>query len=103
MAKKQPEGGGLIAQIQKAIRESGKSLSQLGKEARVTQPQLSRFLRGERTLTLPAAEKLCEALGLGLVPLSPTPLAQESAALVAQPGEAPEGKEKPKRGRKAKG
>jgi hypothetical protein len=29
---------------------------------------LSRFLRGERSLTLHAADKLCQALGLRLVP-----------------------------------
>jgi hypothetical protein len=33
--------------------------------------RLSRFLRDERTLTLPAAENLCKALGLGLAPLTP--------------------------------
>jgi transcriptional regulator with XRE-family HTH domain len=66
MAKKQVAGG-LIAKLQQAMRNSGKSLNQLSREAGVSVPQLSRFVLGERTLTLPAAEKLCAALHLDLV------------------------------------
>ncbi len=68
MARKKEEPG-LIEQIQTAIRRSGLSLNQIGRESGVAVPQLSRFMRGERTLTLPAAEKLCRALRLGLAPL----------------------------------
>jgi hypothetical protein len=46
-------------------------LTQLGKESGVATPQLSRFMRGERTLTLPAAEKICRALHLHLTPDQP--------------------------------
>jgi transcriptional regulator with XRE-family HTH domain len=57
---------GLVQQLRDAIEGCGLSLNRLGKSSGVATPQLSRFMRGERTLTLPAAEKLCEALGLEL-------------------------------------
>jgi hypothetical protein len=50
---------------------SGLSLNQLGKDAGVGADRLSRFLRDDRTLTLPAAEKICRVLGLELAPLRP--------------------------------
>ena len=34
-------------------------------------PQLSRFMRGERTLTLPTAEKICRVLNLELAERPP--------------------------------
>lgn len=43
------------------------SLNQLAKATGVYQAQLSRFMRAERTLTLKAAAKLCDYLGLSLV------------------------------------
>jgi transcriptional regulator with XRE-family HTH domain len=63
----------LVEQLREAIRDSGQSLNQLGKAAGVGPNQLSRFMRGERTLTLPVAEKICAALGLGLAPLRSRP------------------------------
>jgi DNA-binding phage protein len=56
----------LIEQLRDEIRNSGQSLNQLARNAGLGPDQLSRFLRGERTLTLPAVAKVCEALGLGL-------------------------------------
>jgi transcriptional regulator with XRE-family HTH domain len=56
----------IVNELQQAIKESGLSLNQLGKQAGVSQAQLSRFVRGERTLTLPAAAKLCVFFGLRL-------------------------------------
>ena len=56
----------LVAELQQAIKESGFSLNRIGKGAGVSQAQLSRFVRGERTLTLPAAAKLCVFFGLRL-------------------------------------
>jgi hypothetical protein len=56
----------LIQQLKTAIGDSGLSLTQLGKLAGVPVPSLSRFMKDERTLTLPAVEKLCMALGLEL-------------------------------------
>jgi transcriptional regulator with XRE-family HTH domain len=58
---------GLVETLKDAIRESGQSLNQISKATGVGSNQLSRFMRGERTLTLPVAEKLCDALGLRLV------------------------------------
>jgi hypothetical protein len=56
----------MIEQIRQAVRDSGRSLNQLSKESGVGVDRLSRFMRGERTLTLPAAADLCVALGLRL-------------------------------------
>jgi transcriptional regulator with XRE-family HTH domain len=71
----------MITQIREAIRGSGLSLNELGKQCAVSQSQLSRFLLGQRTLTLPAAARVCEALGLRLVgpeqPGEPVPSAPE--------------------------
>jgi hypothetical protein len=63
----QGEAGGLIAQLQNLIRGSGKTIYQLAKESGVAAPQLYRFVNGDRTLTLPAVEKLCRTLDLELV------------------------------------
>ncbi|HEX5268898.1 MAG TPA: helix-turn-helix transcriptional regulator [Gemmataceae bacterium] len=53
-------------QLKVAIRECGMSLNQLQAVSGVGRDQLSRFLRGERSLTLPAVEALCKALGYQL-------------------------------------
>ncbi len=58
----------LVHQLQDAIRTSGKSLNELGRQTGVSEGQLSRFLRGDRTLTLPAAAQLCLFFGLELCP-----------------------------------
>ncbi len=57
----------LSERIRKAILASGMSVNQFARKAGVSQPQISRFLKGERTLTLPVAEKVFEALGFRLV------------------------------------
>jgi transcriptional regulator with XRE-family HTH domain len=62
------ESPGLVEQLREAIIASGKSLTQIGKESGVATPQLSRFMKGERTLTLPSVEKICLALNLQLAP-----------------------------------
>jgi DNA-binding phage protein len=67
------EGPGLVEQLKDAIRGSGRSLTQLSKDCGVATPQLSRFMKGERTLTLPNAEKICRALGLHLAPVPEGP------------------------------
>jgi transcriptional regulator with XRE-family HTH domain len=67
MVKKQPpENPRLIDVLRRAIRTSGRSLGELGEASGVSAGQLSRFVRGQRSLTLPAAEKLCEVLHLQL-------------------------------------
>jgi transcriptional regulator with XRE-family HTH domain len=67
MAKKKGEPG-LVDQLRDAIRDSGQSLNQLSHACGVGRDRLSRFLRGERGLTLDAAEKICRTLRLELAP-----------------------------------
>lgn len=52
------------SQLREAISSSGQSLNQLGQAAGVNDAQLSRFMRGERTLTLETVGRLCQVLGL---------------------------------------
>jgi plasmid maintenance system antidote protein VapI len=52
--------------LQKAIRDSGLSLNALAEQAEVDDGQLSRFMRDDRTLSLPVAAKVCAVLGLEL-------------------------------------
>src|SRR5262249_20629973 len=61
---KKREVPGVVEQLREAIRGSGQSLSQLGKACGVDATRLSRFVRGERDLTLSAVEKICRVLGL---------------------------------------
>jgi len=56
----------MVEQLKAAIRESGLSLNELGRRAGIATPMLSRFVKGERGLTLTAAEKVCNALRLRL-------------------------------------
>ena len=58
----------VVHQLQNAIRASGLSLNELGRRTGVSEGQLSRFLRGDRTLTLPAAARVCLYFGLELCP-----------------------------------
>jgi transcriptional regulator with XRE-family HTH domain len=81
--KKRKEEPGVVEQLKEAIRESGLSLNQLSHTSGVSNPQLSRFMQGKRSLTLPAVEKICTALGLRLVgekkhrPAKPTKAEEE--------------------------
>jgi transcriptional regulator with XRE-family HTH domain len=58
---------GLVDRVREGIRSSGQSLNELGKKAGIDHGRLSRFVRGERDLTLSAAARLCAVLGLQLV------------------------------------
>lgn len=53
--------------LREAIRQSGLSLNEIEKRSGVDHGALSRFLNANRTLTLPAVDKLAETLGLELV------------------------------------
>ena len=64
--KKRQHDVPMAAELQRVILESGMSLNRLGHQAGVSQGQLSRFVRGDRTLTLPAVDKLCRFFGLKL-------------------------------------
>lgn len=54
----------LTEMLRRVIADSGETLSQLARETGVTQPQLSRFMKGERSLTLESASKLFDYFGL---------------------------------------
>ena len=54
--------------LREAVVQSPLSLSQLGTQCGIDVSVLSRFVRGERTMTLPTAARLAEALGLELKP-----------------------------------
>jgi DNA-binding phage protein len=62
----------LTLAIQSAIRQSGLPQLVIARQAGITAGQLSRFMRSERTLTLPASSKVCRILGLKLVPATKT-------------------------------
>jgi transcriptional regulator with XRE-family HTH domain len=80
---------GVAEQLRQAILGSGESLNSLGKRAGVNHAALSRFTRGERSLSLPAVDGLCAALGLAL--------AVVEAAHHAGPVEAPVKRGRPKK------
>lgn len=50
-----------------ANQRAGEKNSELSRRSGVSQPQITRFLSGERDIALEVAEKLCAALGLSLV------------------------------------
>ena len=58
----------LERELRRAIERTGLSQNKLAEVSGVSQTVISRFLRGERTLTLPIASKLVEVLGLELRP-----------------------------------
>ena len=58
-----------VAVLRRAIQECGLSHGELARRTGVSQPQLSRFVRGERSLRIDAAAKVWSYLGLGLVPV----------------------------------
>jgi transcriptional regulator with XRE-family HTH domain len=74
MAKKGEPG--VVDQLRSHIRDSGQTLSELGKASGVGKDRLSRFMRGERDLTFSAVEKICQALHLRLVQESDDPKAR---------------------------
>ena len=55
-----------------AMRDSGKSVYAIARQSGVSDGQLSRFLRGERMLSMESLDKLCTALNLTLAPKTGT-------------------------------
>ena len=58
----------LEAQLRRAIADSGMAQKKLSALSGVDSGQLSRFTKGERTLTLRSADKIARLLGLELRP-----------------------------------
>ena len=58
---------GMSDVVRQAITASGLSLGELGRQAGISTGQLSRFVRGERSLTLESADKLAKVLKLRMV------------------------------------
>lgn len=54
-------------QLREAIRESGLSMLEVGRQAELDKATLSRFLSGERGLRLESVDTLCALLKLRLV------------------------------------
>jgi len=52
--------------IIQAIEDSGKSVRSVALNAGISQPQLSRFVKGERDMLLDAVNKIAKSLGLEL-------------------------------------
>ena len=52
--------------LRQAIQESGLSLYALSHLSGISDAQLSRFMNGKRTLTIPTAEKIAEHIGVEL-------------------------------------
>jgi len=57
----------LSDQIRRAVESSGVSQYRLSKEVRISKTSLSRFMRGERGLTLKALDRLADFLELEIV------------------------------------
>jgi plasmid maintenance system antidote protein VapI len=54
----------LSDQIRDAIRDDGRSLYELAEDAAVNRSSLSRFMAGERTITLETADQVARVLKL---------------------------------------
>lgn len=57
----------IIDRLRKAIAESGESQLSIANAVNIDQGNLNRFVRGERSISLENAAKLCEYLRLDLV------------------------------------
>jgi transcriptional regulator with XRE-family HTH domain len=55
------------AVIKATIVLDGRSLTQLARDARLSQPMVTRYMRGERSLTIRSMDRLLQALDLELV------------------------------------
>lgn len=60
------------AAVRRAMHDQKMSQSALSREAGVTQPKLSEWLAGRKTVTTLTASRVMEALGVKLAPPSPT-------------------------------
>ncbi len=93
MAERAKKGRAPLADaLRRAIRDSGLSYNALRRLAGVNQAQVSRFMLGERDLTLQVASRLCLVLGCELVytgPVMSEPLAEPPPSTRGRPEWAP--------------
>ena len=59
----------LAGDLRRAIRDSGLTPSRIAADADVDRGLMSRFVTGQRGVTLTTADRLCEVLGLELRPI----------------------------------
>ena len=68
MTTKRQHQTDLAAVIRRAIRDSGLTPYRVATDADVDRAAMTRFLHGQRGLTLDSASRICEVLGLELRP-----------------------------------
>lgn len=69
MGKKKAKRGATVSEtLRGALEQSGLSLYRVAKNAGLAYAIVHRFMRGERTLSMEALDKLCASLGLELQP-----------------------------------
>ena len=60
----------IVETLREAIKDSDLNITQLADLSKVDKGQISRFVNGERTLTLESAEKIAKALKWELKPIT---------------------------------
>ena len=66
MSKRKTKRTRFSDQIRQAIENCGKTRYRISKEVGISQPTLSRFMSGERGLTMKALDTLADYLGLNI-------------------------------------
>jgi DNA-binding phage protein len=61
--------GNVVTVVRDAIRRDNRSITRLARDAGVSQSQVSRFVSGQRGVTINTMERLLGTLGLELRPL----------------------------------
>ena len=61
--------GTVVTVVRDAIRRDNRSITRLARDAGVSQSQVSRFVSGQRGVTINTMERLLDSLGLELRPL----------------------------------
>jgi len=59
----------LVEELRQAILTCGETEYRVAKDSGVAQPVVSRFMRGQRGISLETADKVCQYLGLHLAPV----------------------------------
>jgi plasmid maintenance system antidote protein VapI len=93
-AMSKPTRPDLAEQLREAIRASGLTMYRLSQESGVHRSQLSRFMVGQRDLSLAMADKLCRVLGLSFTACEPA--AGDGPPPARKPARKPLGKRKEK-------